>query len=1252
MNTKSIVVALSMAAAGLIPAAALSQTTITENFTTTGTQNAWYFLNGACLTAGTTTTSTPTGDQPAPGCTGLAYYGGQTLVGGDTGTLPDMTSGALRLTNGYTAGNSTQGFSETGAILSNFPYPLSSQGLQVSFTTVTYEGNSGGTGGDGADGISFFLQNATYAADVGAFGGSLGYTCSNSNNSAVLRASGQPRGYDGLTGGYIGLGIDEYGNFLNNSDNTSTGDINKAGTNDYQPGRIGLRGPGSTAWAYLNATYPTQYPSSLSYAQRASAVQQACQTGYVWNYASSATNPTETAIALPNYAAIPAAYKNLSTTELIANEAATTRSQATPITYNLKITPAGLLSLSYSYNGGALQNVITGQDITAGGTIPIPANIRFGFAGSPGGSNNIHEIMCFQATPSTTSSSSASLNTKQSAKVQQGTQVYFAFYNPSTLAGSLTSQYLDQSPTNPNILTIDSAINWDGSCVLTGVAATGQCDAPNGPVGPITAEAPGFPTASATSSGSPGTREIITWNGTKGVPFQWANLTTTPSGGEQAALDTGDAACAATAATTGCIPPPKNYSRLDYLRGDRTNEQTPTSTTTLTGAFRDRASVLGDIIDSSPTWVGPPQAPYPNAWADKYTPDATTDIATENSGQTYGNFASTGTGGYATRTNVVYSGANDGMLHGFRTGYFDSTNTYQPATNDGWEVMAYVPGYIVNTIQSATTSHNYSDPQYGHHFDVDAPPDAEDLFYGGQWHTWLVGGLGPGGSAIYALDITNPGTNGNSNTFSESTAGSTVMGEWSTMITSTTSPTTGVVTQSVASTTMVCVNVATCGASLGKTYGVPQIRRFHNGSWGAVFGNGFGSVNGDAGIYVMLVSQSTPATTPASGPASGNITFYYLSTGKGTAASPNGIAFTTPTDLDGDHITDYVYAGDLQGNIWRFDLTSTNPANWGAITAAGTPGTTPVPLYTTPSGQPITSKIIPVAIAANPNPQILLEFGTGQQVPMTNAAAAQYSTGQQALYGVWDWNMAHWNTNSTTKYASLPSGGAAAPSAPISGTTLLQAQTITGTYTATVAGTGSDYRTLSSNTICWVGTTGCTQYGWYLNLVSGNANPNDPAVPQNGNAQDASNPMVYEQVIFNPAFLQGSLYVNTTIPPASSPTMCFSSPASGWTLAINPATGGAFTTAAFGNPATLAFLNVTSTNVTTGATTTVPVSGLALGATGSGANITSGTQNYFATQTGAPTCPTGGTCTNGGALVPIFPEGNSNGKRLTWIEKR
>jgi type IV pilus assembly protein PilY1 len=95
----------------------------------------------------------------------------------------------------------------------------------------------------------------------------------------------------------------------------------------------------------------------------------------------------------------------------------------------LKITSGGLLSFSYSINSGAYQPVISGQDITASNGL-LPPNLLFGFAGSTGGDTNIHEIMCFRATPVNQSSSSAGANQQQAAKIQAGSQVYFAYYNP------------------------------------------------------------------------------------------------------------------------------------------------------------------------------------------------------------------------------------------------------------------------------------------------------------------------------------------------------------------------------------------------------------------------------------------------------------------------------------------------------------------------------------------------------------------------------------------------------------------------------------------------------------------------------------------------------------------------------------------------------------------------------------------------------------------------------------------------------
>ena len=88
-----------------------------------------------------------------------------------------------------------------------------------------------------------------------------------------------------------------------------------------------------------------------------------------------------------------------------------------------------------------------------------------------------------------------------------------------------------------------------------------------------------------------------------------------------------------------------------------------------------------------------------------------------------------------------------------------------------------MPAAVLNTIHNSTMR-DFSTtpgPQYSHNFYVDATPDTDDVFYNSSWHTWLVGGLGAGGAAIYALDITNPQLSN----FSEANASALVMGEWS-----------------------------------------------------------------------------------------------------------------------------------------------------------------------------------------------------------------------------------------------------------------------------------------------------------------------------------------------------------------------------------------------------------------------------------------------------------------------------------------
>lgn len=1145
--------------------------TITDNFTGTSSAMTWTALNYACLTAGS-------GSGSIPACSSPNDPAG---------------SGALRLTP---ASNN-----QTGAILSGFTFP-SNQGLQVTFTTYTYGGDSGGTAQDGADGIGFFLTDGTQAAPTtaGGLGGSLGYSCSNSNSV-----------YNGLASAYLGLGIDEYGNFLNAGDNTSTGILNTNstlagvsttnGTNSfsnnpnnspaggsgkyYQPNRIGLRGAGNVNWAWLNANYPTQFPTGSSSSTQATLVKNVCKTGtvqvplmfpsgtpissysnlnsynptyypatgltnsqknnavslagstgQVYNFSSpSSPTPVTTSVAVPNYAAIPNGYWVLPSNQLIAKESATTRTNAWPITYKLLLTPAGYLTFMYSYNGGTYQPVLTNQSISASNGA-VPASFRFGFSASTGGSNNVHEITCFQAQP-IQSASSVGANTIQSGQVKIGTQIYLAYYNSNNWWGALVADPLVVNTSG--VLSASTAANWDANCVLTG----GACTATNNTSTTTPAQSP-----SASSSNG---RQLLTWSGSAGIPLEWANITSA----QQTILNSTDSLGAA---------------RLNWLRGDRTQEQLATPP----GTLRARTGVLGDIIDSSPTWVGAPSLAYVSPFSDAiYGGSGAPENAT--GAQQYSAYAST----MATRTNVVYAGSNDGLLHGFRSGSYNADGSYNSTNNDGLEVVGFMPSSVLANANVV----GLTNPTYGHSYFVNATPGTGDLFYGGAWHTWLVGGLGSGGAEIYALDITDPSQ------FSETNAASLVKGDWT-------------------SSTLTCTNVTGCGANLGNTFGTPLIRRLHNGQWAIIFGNGFGSSTLHAGIYIGLVNSTT-----------GAVTFRWLDTGTGSSSSPDGIAYVASADLDGDHVTDYLYAGDLLGKVWRFDLTSSNPADWG-VSKFG--NTTPTPLYTAQDGsgniQPITSKISVASTLAGGVNRVMVMFGTGQKIPATTSAPDTFATGTQTFYGIWDWNMSNWNNGTTTASSvMIPASGTqyAALTAPQSFTrSSLLAQVLDSTTTGSSGSQVLGYRSISaSNSVCWQGSTSCAsgnnQYGWYFDLPGTN-----------------------EQIIYNPVIVGGAVVVNTTIPPSMTAGQCNQGTQTGWTMAFNIASGGGFPQNFF--PSASGSLAANNNGAT--------IAGIQVNGVGSVSTVKVGNTTSIVTQT-----------SSGQAFVgTVNPQNGTTGNRVTWEEIR
>lgn len=1100
------------AVAASLPSFAFAQVTIEDNLSTdVPTYKFWKASGAACLTARTGAATAVGGASSIPGC---ATVGG-TLSGGTSGTLPDdpiKKNGALRLT-----GN--DGFI-TGSITSTVPFPTN-QGVQVTFKTVTYGGNN--YNGTGADGIAFFLVDALKGVTSGGSGGSLGYACSNSNSQA-----------EGVAGGYVGVGIDEYGNFSNPGDVGAPVAAPNAAWGGFKSNYIAVRGGGNVRYAALTALNSTYYPND--YGDQGGAVRKTCKAGVLVDFSKNDTDGTKgkpTGTPLLDYPLLAEPQKvnggNIANQQ---NVAAPLRGAAVPLTYSLSITQDGLLSVSYSTNGGPVTSLINQQSIITGNG-PLPANFLFGFTAGTGGGTNIHEITCFKAAQISVSTNSAGSNVPQTTKVQAGSQLYLSFSHPLNSWGQLTASNLLVDATT-GLVSVQATANWDASCVLTG----GACASTN-------------VTSTSTAAQGSAKRQILTW-ATAGVGLTYANLTP-------------DQKTAIGGTTDGT-------ERIDFLRGGRRNELTSATT----GLFRKRDGVLGDIVNSSPAWVGRPGASYSKLTNNT---DLLTGAKIGEFGSNYVTFANK----YLQRNHVVYLGANDGLLHAFSAGAYKSDGaTFDTTTNTGKELMAYMPAAVVNTIHStSTTSLDFSSPHYGHNFFVDASPGTGDVYYSGAWHTWLVGGMGSGGNAggavnapdatatgvIFALDITDPSK------FSESNAATLVQGEWS-------------------SSTMTCVDNPTCGTNLGSTYGVPLIRRLHDGNYAAIFGNGRNSATGQAGIFIMTIAQ-----------ASGAVTFRFLPAGAANLTNKNGIDYVDAVDLDNDLVMDYIYAGDSAGNLWRFDLTSSDPSKW----AVGSS-----PLFTTAAGQPISTKVtLAPALVGTGLPRLIVAFGTGRQNPQTLTSAATYATAAQALYGVWDWDMASWNAKNSTQYAKL-----VAPQTVTVAT--LQGQSMT-TFSGGV-GSVSGYRTATSNQVCWVDQkfcpTGNTKFGWVMPM-----------------------PAATEQIIYNLSIQNNILLVNTTIPAVQQALSCDVVPAAGFTLALSSTTGGAPSTPVFyasdtgvTNPGALVGLGLGGTGGLQVFTVPAPVTQTASG----------GTVSTVVTQTGG----------GGGAGVGAHLTPPGIGKRVTWVKLR
>ena len=506
-------------------------------------------------------------------------------------------------------------------------------------------------------------------------------------------------------------------------------------------------------------------------------------------------------------------------------------------------------------------------------------------------------------------------------------------------------------------------------------------------------------------------RLIATYDGSKGIPFEWASLTAA----QQSLLNSP-------------VSPPgmaDGANVLSFLRGNRLKEGT---------VYRTRGHVLGDIINAEPLIVREPVFSYADA--------GYLDFKTRYTNTT-------------PRAKMVYQPANDGLVHAF-----DALT--------GAERWAYIPGLLFDSRMTSAVPTSFPNTStlanlslrngFKHLYMADGSPVSGDVDFGNTqgatshtpaWRTLMVGGLRKGGRGYYALDVTDPTAT------DEAAVASKALWEF---------PANSGMT-------------ATQKLNVGYSYGKPIIVKtkaagwvvlvtsgYNNGTDDSASNTGGSGTGGDGQGHLFVLNAKTGALIKD------------INTGAGNAGTPSGLAqlaaFVNNSNID--KTVTQVYGGDLNGNVWRFDLSDQNStSNWSVsklatlVDASGT-------------AQPVTT--IPQLTLAGSNHMIYV--GTGKylgdaDVPPVPAVAGLPSTQVQTMYGLVD-------DNSGNSIFPLRSN--------------LQQQTIL---------TSGATRTVSANA------TG-SKKGWYLDLTF------------------AGDPLG-ERVFTNPKLVYTTLTFTTNTPDASDP---------------------------------------------------------------------------------------------------------------------
>ena len=399
-----------------------------------------------------------------------------------------------------------------------------------------------------------------------------------------------------------------------------------------------------------------------------------------------------------------------------------------------------------------------------------------------------------------------------------------------------------------------------------------------------------------------------------------------------------------------------------------------------------------------------------------------------------------------TRMQMVYVGSNNGLMHGF-------------SAADGEEKLAYMPrGFLHDPTDKTPNARMLTDPNYSHRYFVDGKVFTTDFQSNSTtWKTALVGTLAGGGRGYFVLDVTAPGN------FSSATAENLVLVD----------------------------TTATSDTDIGYIYSPPvqdsgnptrvvQIAKLNNNRWALLLGNGINSKDEKPVLLIQYLDGSR------------ELIKIYADT---TAGDANGLSHPQVIDLNSDGKADIAYAGDIKGNLWKFDLTSSTPSNWKRAFAG--------PLFTATdtanNAQPITTApawALNTKGRTDGNVTINLLFGTGRDVTTTDPAALS----QQTIYSVQD------NTWFTTALGTvtLSDDGTQVSS----GRSALQPRTTTGTITGA---NGTFYKT-STTAFDYTGTG--AKRGWYFDYPQMDSKPTGE--------RTLANPMILEKrLVMVPSLIPG-----------------------------------------------------------------------------------------------------------------------------------